>query len=100
MSPPSGKISKTLLTTSITFPYQISHFVLRFRESSKNFIVKVLTNNLAFNFSGTLFFVGLGCSLKWWYKDQLLISLLKQNLPVFSEPQQKFLWETSEYIIG
>ena len=91
MSPPSGKVPEN--TSS-----QISHFVFRFRESSKRFVVEILTQNTAFNLSGALFLVGLGCSLKWWYKDQLVIALLKQNLPALSEPQQKKSWETGEYI--
>nr|YP_009104779.1 cell division protein [Symbiochloris handae]AIT93319.1 cell division protein [Symbiochloris handae] len=81
-------------------PYKISDFVFRFRENSKRFVVEILTQNLAFNLSGALFFIGLGCSLKWWYKDQLFILLLKQNLPALSEPQQKISWETGEYLIG
>ena len=81
-------------------PFKISDFVFRFKESSNKFIIEILTQNLAFNLSGTLFFIGLGCSLKWWYKDQLVIALLKQNLPALSEPQQKLSWETGEYFIG
>ena len=80
--------------------FKISDFIFRFRESSQRFVVEILTQNFAFNLSGTLFFIGLGCSLKWWYKDQLLITLLKQNLPAFSQPQQKISWETGEYLIG
>ena len=80
--------------------FKISDFIFRFRESSQKFVVEILTQNFAFNLSGTLFFIGLGCSLKWWYKDQLLITLLKQNLPAFSEPEQKISWETGEYLIG
>ena len=80
--------------------FKISDFIFRFRESSQKFVVEILTQNFAFNLSGTLFFIGLGCSLKWWYKDQLLITLLKQNLPAFSQPQQKISWETGEYLIG
>ena len=104
MSPPSGKIPENLATKTST-PFgeslvpPISHFVFRFRESSKKFVLEILTKNFAFNLSGSLFLVGLGCSLKWWYKDQLLVALLKQNLPALSEPQQKISWETGEYII-
>ena len=79
---------------------KISDFIFRFRESSQRFVVEILTQNFAFNLSGTLFFIGLGYSLKWWYKDQLVITLLKQNLPAFSQPQQKISWETGEYLIG
>ena len=88
-----GKISES---TS----FKISDFIFRFRESSQRFVVEILTQNFAFNLSGTLFFIGLGCSLKWWYKDQLVITLLKQNLPAFSQPQQKISWETGEYFLG
>ena len=91
MSPPSGKLPKN--TSS-----QISHFVFPFKESSKRFVLEILTQNPAFNLSGALFLVGLGCSLKWWYKDQLVIALLKQNLPALSEPQQRTSWETGEYV--
>ena len=80
--------------------FKISDFIFRFRESSQRLVVEILTQNFAFNLSGTLFFIGLGYSLKWWYKDQLLITLLKQNLPAFSQPQQKISWETGEYLIG
>ena len=79
---------------------KISDFVFRFKRSSKRFVVEILTQNVAFNVSGVFFFIGLGCSLKWWYKDQFLIVLLKQNLPALSEPQQKISWETGEYLIN
>ena len=92
MSPPSEKLPEN--TSS-----QISDFVFRFKESSKRFVVEILTQNPVFNLSGALFLVGLGCSLKWWYKDQLVIALLKQNLPALNEPQQRISWETGEYVI-
>ena len=93
MLPGSGKIRKKT-------PPQLSQLVSRFRESSQIFVVQIFTKNLAFNLSGAFFFVGLGCSLKWWYKDQLLIALLKQNLPALSEPQEKISWKTGEHILG
>ena len=92
MLPRSGKIIKNT-------PFQLSQLVSSFRESSQKFFVQIFTKNLAFNLSGAFFFVGLGCSLKWWYKDQLLIVLLKQNLPALSQPEQKISWETGEYIL-
>ena len=81
-------------------PFQFSDFVLRFRENSKRLVLDISNKNPAFNFSGVLLFVGLGCSLKWWYNDQLLTALLKYNLPALSEPQQKISRETGEYVIA
>jgi hypothetical protein len=78
-----------------------------FQKSSKKFVVDLLTRNVALNLSGALFFVGLGYSLKWWYKDQLFIILLKQNLPALqvleseSQPNgSNVSWETSESILN
>ena len=78
---------------------KISDFLSHFKINSKRFVVAILTQNFAFNISGAFFFLGLSYSLKWWYKDQLLLVLLKQNLPAFSEPQQKISWETGKFII-
>ena len=84
---------------SIKIPLQFSILVSNFRDSSKKLVVDISSKNPVLNFSGALLFIGLGCSLKWWYNDQLLTVLLKNNLPALSEPQQKISRETGEYVI-
>ena len=81
-------------------PLQFSGLASSFKETSKKLVVDISSKNSALNLSGALLFIGLGCSLKWWYNDQLLTILLKNNLPALSEPQQKISRETGEYVLA
>ena len=96
----SSQTSLSILWFCKPFGIKRNKFVINFRENSKKFIIEILTKNIALNLSGAFFFIGIGYSLKWWYKDQLFVILLKQNLPVFSEPEHKISWETGEYALN
>ena len=96
----SSQTSLSTLWLCKPFGLKKNKFVINFRENSKKFIIGILTKNIALNLSGALFFIGIGYSLKWWYKDQLFLILLKQNLPVFSESENKISWETGEYALN
>ena len=107
MSQWSEKISKENLSKTVSpTRYLFTSFsetwiqINNFRKSSKKFIIDLLTKNIALNLSGAIFFVGLGYSLKWWYKDQLFVVLLKQNLPALSESQQNIYWKTGKAILN
>ena len=99
---PKENLSKTVNSTRYLFTSfsEVWIQINNFRKSSKKFIIDLLTKNVALNLSGAIFFVGLGYSLKWWYKDQLFVVLLKQNLPALSESQQNISWETGESILN
>ena len=86
--------------SSINIPLQFSDSLSSFRESSRKLVVDISSKNSALNLSGALLLIGLGCSLKWWYNDQLLTVLLKNNLPALSEPQQKISRETGEHVLA
>ena len=102
---PKENLSKTVNSTRYLFTSfsEVWIQINNFRKSSKKFIIDLLTKNVALNLSGAIFFVGLGYSLKWWYKDQLFVVLLKQNLPALSESQKNISWDlekTGESILN
>ena len=44
--------------------------------------------------------VGMGVSLKWRYKDQLVSGFVRSNLPALSAPSEPISWETFEQVLG
>ena len=70
------------------------------QKKSKDFLVTTITESfyLAMYFTFLAFLVGLSASLRWRYKDQLLSSFVRNNLPAVANPSNEITWETFEHI--